>query len=165
MNTRTKKTAVTAAALLAAFMFTSGVGTAFSGDPQGKAGYEKCDTKDTAGHWYGKSSNEWKKTLTKEQKAEMSKLHLALKKELAPLKARINARRTDVRTTLAGDNPDRAALAKAADEISVLEKQAMQVRYEYMIKVRSLLTPEQKTAFDSGIVKDGEHDNGQRHRK
>lgn len=158
MKTSIRKTAMTVAALAAALTLTAaGAGLAVEKAADGKPGYERCDTKDHAGHWSGKLSKAWKKTLTGEQRAQVDKLHADLEKEVAPLKAKIHAKRMDVRALLTTDNPDRAALAKAVDEISVLEKQAMQARYDHMIKVRSLLTPEQKSAFDRMMMK-GEGD-------
>ncbi|MDP2689158.1 MAG: Spy/CpxP family protein refolding chaperone [Deltaproteobacteria bacterium] len=163
MKTSIRKSAMTMAAVLAAFTLTAGTGFASTSATHGKAGYERCDSKDHAKHLHGKASKEWKKTLTQEQRTQMRELHASLEKKLAPLEARVGVKRAEIRAVAASDNPDMAALKKLVEEISALEKETMQSRYENMIKVRSLLTPEQKAAFDISLMKHGDH--GHRHRR
>lgn len=160
MKKSIRKSAMTMAAVLAAFTLTAGTGLASPGANPGKAGYEGCDAKDHARHLHGKASKEWKKTLTQEQRTQMKQLHASLEKELAPLKARIGVKRAEIRALAASDSPDLSALNKLVDEIGALEKEVMRSRYENLIKVRSLLTPEQKAAFDISIMKHGDHGRG-----
>jgi Spy/CpxP family protein refolding chaperone len=160
MKSSIRRSAMTVAALLAAFTLTAGTGFACPGETQGKAGYERCDAKDHAKH---KSYGEWKKTLTEEQRTQMKELHASLEKVLAPLGASMDAKRAELRTLVASDKADMAAVKKLVEEISALEKDAMLSRYENMIKVRSLLTPAQKAAFDSSMMKHKHGDHGGRH--
>ncbi|OGP14305.1 MAG: hypothetical protein A2052_09475 [Deltaproteobacteria bacterium GWA2_54_12] len=148
-----------AAAIMAALSFTAVAGSGFASekaDP-GKQAYERCDSK--GGHmWdrHGKSSA-WKKTLTGEQKTELDRLHVSLKKDLAAVKAEIRLKKTEVMTLVASDKPDMEALSKLTDHIAGLEKEVMAAKYGHMIKVRSMLTPEQKAGFDAAVVKQGKH--------
>lgn len=161
MKKHFRKPAIALAAALAAFTFTTGAGLAYAGSSRSGDAYEKCDArKDHSKHSHKKASKEWKKTLSDEQKTQMKELRANLKKELAPLKAQIMAKGAETGKISASDNPDMAAIAKLVDEISALEKKAMLSRYENMIKVRSLLTPEQKAAFDASMMEHSDHEKG-----
>lgn len=144
-----------AAAVLAAMSFTAAPGFASEKPDSGKQAYESCDSK--GGHgWdrHGKADG-WKKTLTDEQKAELGRLHTALKKDLSAVKAEIRLKKTEARNIVASDNPDTEALSKLTGRIAALEKDVMDAKYAHMIKVRSMLTPEQKTKFDASAMKEG----------
>lgn len=159
MKTHFRKSTLVLAALTA-LTLSAGGGLASAGSAgNAKAGYESCDKMD-AGHFHGKADKEWRKTLTTEQKAQMKELHASLEKELAPLRAKIGDKRAELKSVAATDNPDMGSLRRLVDEISALEKEATLSRYANMIKVRSLLTPEQKAAFDKAIMKHGDHGKG-----
>lgn len=148
-----------AAAITAALSFTAIAGHGFASEKAGsgkQAAYERCDSK--GGHsWdrHGKSSA-WKKTLTAEQKTELDRLHVSLKKDLASMKAEIRLKKSEARTIVSSDNPDMEALSKLTAQIAGLEKEVMNAKYAHMIKVRSMLTPEQKAGFDAAVIKKGE---------
>lgn len=145
-------------ALALAIMLSAGVlaaGNVNAGDrgQHGKPDHEFCEAKKHGDHaHYG----EWKKTLTDAQKEELKKLHVEMKKELASLEAKVHLKKSELKNIVASDGPDRVAFARLIDEVSALKKEALKTRYEHMIKVRSLLTPEQKAAFDLSVLsKDG----------
>jgi Spy/CpxP family protein refolding chaperone len=143
-----------AAAVVAAVSLTAGAG--FAGDKAGaaagKQAYERCDH-DGRHEWgmYGKAA--WKKTLTAEQKTELGKLQDSFKNELSSQKAALNEKKEAARTIVASETPDREALSRLTGEIAALEKGLMDARYGHMIKVRALLNPEQKAAFDAALKK------------
>ncbi|CAG1065913.1 hypothetical protein BAC1_01506 [uncultured bacterium] len=140
-----------AAAVVAAVSLTAGAG--FAGDKAGaaaagKQAYERCDHD---GEMYGKAA--WKKTLTAEQKTELGKLQESFKNEMASQKASLKNKKEAARAIVASDTPDREALSRLTGEIASLEKGLMDAKYGHMIKVRSLLNPEQKAAFDAALKK------------
>lgn len=152
MKRQSIRSAMITAGVLAAFTFTAAPAPAFARIHHSGAGYERCDGKESAMHPH-REYRGWKKTLTPEQRLEVDKLHSELEKELSPLRARIGEKRAEIRKIAASDNPDITSLRRLVDEIGTLEKEAMLSRYESMIKVRSLLTPEQKAAFDKAVAR------------
>lgn len=139
-----------AAAVIAAVSLTAGAGFAGdkAGEAAGKQAYERCDHDR---EMYGKAA--WKKTLTAEQKNELGKLQDSHKNEMASQKAALREKKEAVRGIVASDTPDKEALSRLTGEIAALEKGLMDARYGHMIKVRALLNPEQKAAFDAALKK------------
>lgn len=136
------------AALVAAGTLTAAAVHAEPGK-YGKEHYAGCESK----HKHERhGEKQWIKDLTAEQKTEMKRLKVELKKELASLNAAMGLKETDIRKAVASDTPDRKAISKLASEISGLKAKALETRYDHMIKVRSLLTPEQKLEFDASVL-------------
>lgn len=123
----------------------------------GKASHEYCgDKKHHDG--YGMSAKEqWKKSLTPGQASEISGLRLSLKKDLAAGKAKLGLKEAEIDGLLVSDAPDRAALDKLIGEAAELKKEMMKARYAHMVKVRSLLTAEQKAVFDMEVLSGNRH--------
>ena len=140
-----------AAAVIAAMFLTAAPSFASEKALPGKQAYE-CDSKGHSWDRHGASSA-WKKTLTGEQKAELDRLHASLKKDLAVAKAEIRLKKTEARALVASDNPDMEALSKLTGQIAGLEKEVMNAKDGHMIKVRSMLTPEQRAGFDAAVMK------------
>lgn len=129
----------------------------------GKGTQEHCESRKHH-DGYGKGAHEqWKKTLTPEQKAEAARLRAALEKEMVPLKAKVDLKKAEIKGLLAADAPDKAALGKLINEVGELEKAAMKAKYEHRISVRALLTAEQKALFDTALLTGDGHQHGQRH--
>lgn len=143
-----------AAAVIAAVSLTAGAGFAVEkpGAAAGKQAYERCDHDGRHDmEMYGKAV--WKKTLTAEQKTELGKLQDSFKNEMASQKAALRDKKEAVRGIVASDTPDKEALSRLTGEIAALEKGIMDEKYGHMIKVRALLNPEQKAAFDAALKK------------
>lgn len=140
---------------LAAAVSLTGVAAVKAGQGPGAGGhsYEKCDHKGHDLSMRGKAA--WRKTLTAAQKTELAGMHEALKKETAGLKDELWARKEAARAIVASDNPDRDALGRITGEIAGLEKKLMDAKYGHMMKVRSILSAEQKAAFDASMKMDG----------
>lgn len=165
MKISIKKPVMTMAVILAASSLTGLPARAEMKAEPGKASHEYCEgKKHRDGYGHNRSSKEhWRNTLTGEQKTEMSRLSVSLKKELAPVKATIGLKRSEVKSILTSDSPDKAALGKLVEEMAALEKDVLRSKYEHMIKVRSLLTAEQKAMFDMAVLTEKEHE--RRHRR
>lgn len=153
MSLKTVARTVAVAAFVAASFTASSPANAGSDSDAQKPAQEACEAKHRHGHHGDEFDGRWEKTLSAGQISEIATLKVALKKELSQARAAIEVKRTEARAMVASDDPDRAALARLVDEIATLERDAMNAKYGHMIKVRSLLTPEQKAAFDMAIMK------------
>lgn len=154
-----RKSVLAAALVLAAASLTALPARADMDAKPDKARHEYCGgEKHRDGYGLDRSSRgHWIETLTGEQKTEITRLRVSLKKELAPVEAAIGLKRSEVNAILTSDRPDRAALGRLVEEISALKKEMLRSKYEQMIKVRSILTAEQRTAFDMAVVSEKEH--------
>lgn len=122
----------------------------------GKESHEYCSEKKHDEH--GKSEKaQWKKSLTAGQKAEVANLRVALKKELSTSRAKLELKEAEIGGLVVSDAPDRAALDKLIGEAAELKKEMMTAKYAHMVKVRSLLTAEQKAAFDMEVLSESRH--------
>ncbi|MDQ7051351.1 MAG: Spy/CpxP family protein refolding chaperone [candidate division KSB1 bacterium] len=90
--------------------------------------------------------------LTDEQKAKMADLRLELQKEIAPLRAKLVALRTDLKLLLIEDNPNMRKIEARQSEISQVQEQISLARVRHQVKVRQMLTPEQRKKFDVFIL-------------
>lgn len=126
------------------------------GKEHGKEHYAGCESKHKLHKHERHGGEHWIKGLTAEQKTGMSRLRVELKKELASIDAAVDLRKADIKNQVTSDTPDRKAVSRLAAEIAGLKTKALEAKYDHMIKVRSLLTPEQKLEFDSSVLtKDG----------
>ena len=87
--------------------------------------------------------------LTEEQKTKIKDIHLALSKEVQPLRNQLGELKARQKTLSTLDNPDMKAINANIDEITKVMNQLMKSRAAFRQKVRALLTDEQKVWFDS----------------
>jgi len=92
--------------------------------------------------------------LTDEQRNQMADLRLELQKQMEPLKAKMAALRSDMKLLMIADTPDMQKIEAKSNEINKLQGQIMLLQIKHKVKVRSLLTPEQKKKFDSLVLAD-----------
>lgn len=154
MKLSIRRPLMAAAVLIAAGTLAAAAAHAEPGK-YGKEHHAGCETKHKFHKHERHGGKHWIKDLTAEQKTEMSRLRVELKKELASLEAAVDLRETDVRNQIASDSPDRNAISKLASEISGLKAKSLETKYDHMIKVRSLLTSEQKLEFDASVLSGG----------
>lgn len=103
----------------------------------------------------------WLASLTAEQRQKIDAMHLQLAKEIAPLKAQLRMKKTELKLLVVEDKPDMRAIDKKIDEILALKRQIMHKRYAHKVEMRALLTPEQRVSFDLGLIgKHGHHRKG-----
>lgn len=90
----------------------------------------------------------WLSMMTNEQKAKMDNMHLVLGKEMSLLDARLELKEAELKNLVTQDSPDKKAVQKKIDEIMELKKEMMTKRYDHVMELRGILTPEQRTSFD-----------------
>ncbi len=98
--------------------------------------------------------------LTDEQKQKMMDLHLALQKEMVPLKAKLATLRADLGLLMTADKPDLKKIEAKQNQIGQVQTQMRMAFIRHQLKVREMLTPEQRKKFDS-LILSGRH--GMRH--
>ncbi len=90
--------------------------------------------------------------LSEEQKAKMADLRLEMQKEIAPLKAKLQTLRTDLKLMLVSDNPNMGKIEAKQRQIAEVQSQIAMARIRHQLEVRKLLTPEQRKKFDAAIL-------------
>ncbi|HAS18178.1 MAG TPA: hypothetical protein DDX84_10235 [Nitrospiraceae bacterium] len=106
-----------------------------------------------SGHDYrGFSESHWEKTLSDAKNDAIEGLKISLKKDLAVAEETVQVKKTKLNSIITVDKSDRTAIGKLIDEMTELEKEILQKRYEHMIKVREILTPEQRDSYDMRIL-------------
>ena len=101
------------------------------------------------GHLFG---SRWKETLTEEQKVAADKLHLTLMRSVNVLKAQLRVKKIEANNMVVSDSPDKNAIYQKIDEILKLKRIIMQTKYDNMIEMRNILTPEQRVSFDMKLT-------------
>lgn len=86
--------------------------------------------------------------LTEEQKAEIKKIHLAGMKEVQPFKDELKINKAKINALIKQDDPDMKEIVSLVEADGKLLTQIQVKEIEGRIKVRSLLTDEQKVIFD-----------------
>lgn len=99
----------------------------------------------------GMDTPRWKQTLTEEQKMKADKMHLELKKAMSILEAKMNLKEAELNNLVTQDNADTKAIHRAIDEVMELKKEMMIKKYDHMVEMRSILTPDQRVSFDLGL--------------
>ncbi|MBI5903212.1 MAG: periplasmic heavy metal sensor [Deltaproteobacteria bacterium] len=100
---------------------------------------------------HGEEAMSWKKTLTEDQKMKADKMHLELKKAMDVLEAKVKLKEAELNTMVTKDKPDTNAIHGKINEIAELKKEMMTKKYDHIVEMRSILTPEQRVSFDLGI--------------
>ncbi len=91
-------------------------------------------------------------TLTEDQQKQIKDLRTQIEKEILPLKSDLQVKSAELKQLLVAEKPDRAAINKKIDEIGSLRTQIQKKKVENQLKVRVLLTPEQRIMFDKRIL-------------
>ena len=87
--------------------------------------------------------------LTDKQKTEMKKIHLAQMDATKEIRNQIMEKKAHLRTLQTADKANIKAINATIDEISALKTQMAKKQAAMHQKIRSLLTPEQRTMFDN----------------
>ena len=90
--------------------------------------------------------------LTEEQREKLADMRLSLQKEIAPLRARMVALRTDLKLLLTAETPDMKKIEAKQKQISEVQSRIQLARLRHQLEVRALLTPEQRKLFDARIL-------------
>ena len=91
--------------------------------------------------------------LTDEQKAKMKDLRVAHMKEVTPVKNLLEEKKARLNTLTSADKSDMNEINKTIDEIAKLKADLMKARVNHQMKVKALLTDEQKVFFNAHMGK------------
>lgn len=86
--------------------------------------------------------------LTEEQQKKIDALKTALDKELLPLKTDLKLKKAELEKFLIAENPSKTAIEKKVEEIGTLKTQIHKALVNHRLKVREILTLEQRIQFD-----------------
>ncbi len=86
--------------------------------------------------------------LTDQQKDQIRKLNFALAEKTLPLQNEVAEKEARLRTLMTAREPDRAAVDKSAEEIGNLRTELFRARVANEMKIRDVLTVEQKALRD-----------------
>lgn len=125
----------------------------------------KCEM---MGGGMGMETPAWKESLTEEQQMKADKMHLELKRAMGILEAKADLKEAELNGLITQDDPDTKAIEGAISGIMEIKKETMLKKYEHILEMRSILTPEQRLSFDLGHVggmggmggKGGKHQGG-----
>jgi len=91
------------------------------------------------------------KDLTADQEEEIKKLKLELEKEILPFRSEIEVKSAELKMLLISENPDQKTINKKIEEIGELRTTMQKLRTHHLLKIRMLLTPEQKVEFNKRV--------------
>lgn len=87
--------------------------------------------------------------LSDEQQEQVQAIHLSGQKEMLPLRATLQQKRSELRTFTIGDNYDHAKVTKLAEEIGDLHTQMLTKRATHQQQIKQVLNEEQRIKFDT----------------
>jgi Spy/CpxP family protein refolding chaperone len=89
--------------------------------------------------------------LTDTQKKDIDKIRLAGKKKTLPITNQLKEKRAHLNTLKTTEPIDKAAIDKQIEEIGKLRTELSKIREDGRLKIRNVLTDEQKIVFDSEV--------------
>lgn len=93
--------------------------------------------------------------LTEEQKQKMETVHLAVQKDILPIKNQINEKEAKLKTLQTADKVDMKSIYAVIDEVSGLKSKIAKRQAEAHQSIRELLTDDQRIVFDNHFGKRG----------
>ncbi len=108
------------------------------------------------GH-HQKGHHHWKATLSTAQNEKMEAMHLAIKRDLAPLEAKLKLKKVELKNLVTEKSPDMAAIKGKIRGIGSLRTKVMIKRYAHIVEMRKVLTPAQRRSFDLEFLSGVEH--------
>lgn len=97
------------------------------------------------------------KGLTEEQENQIKKLHLEFDKEILSLKGDIDVKSAEMKKLLITEDPDQKVIEQKIEEIGKLQIKMEKLRTQKQLKIRALLTPEQRIEFNKHIFMKSKH--------
>jgi len=86
--------------------------------------------------------------LTEDQKKKIDEWKAVLEKEMIPLKSKVDVKTAELRDLLIADKPDAKAVDKKIEEVGAILLDMAKKKTQNRLKIREILTPEQRTGFD-----------------
>ncbi len=98
--------------------------------------------------------------LTEDQQNKMNEMRVAHMKAVQPVRDQLLELKTHQRTLMNAENADQKAINKNIDEMTKLENKLMKVGSEFQLKVKNILTDEQKVLMQSRQGRFGNYGQG-----
>lgn len=101
-------------------------------------------------------------SLTDKQRAQIKAIRIQTKSAILPVRASLQEKEAHLKTLMIAEKADMAAIQNSVTEISTLKGQIMLERVKSQQEIRKVLTPEQRTQFDSMTLEMGHGHFGRR---
>jgi Spy/CpxP family protein refolding chaperone len=99
----------------------------------------------------------WKASLTEEQIKQLNKIRLEHKKKCYPIKASLKQAKVELALLMTTGSPKQKDLNKKIDEILKLKGEKLRLKVDKKIKIRKMLTEDQRVQFDMRVLKKAYH--------
>lgn len=96
-----------------------------------------------------RSGNCFYEQLTDSQKLQVDAIKLESDKKIVEFKADLKIKKAELDKLLIAENPVKKAIDAKIDEISVIKAKIQKEKVDHRLKVREILSPEQRAKFDS----------------
>ncbi len=87
--------------------------------------------------------------LNSEQEKTINEHQMVMQKQISQLMAELKIKRSELNLLEMNDKPDNKKIDKKIDEIGGLMSKMMKEQSAFKLKIRSILTPEQRITFDN----------------
>lgn len=98
------------------------------------------------------AGREWRSALTEEQKAEIDWISLRLFQKQQLLGAQIDVKEAELNQLIVDEDVTQDQWHTKLDELLQLKREYMMNKYQRLIEVRQVLTPQQRVSFDLDIL-------------
>jgi Spy/CpxP family protein refolding chaperone len=105
----------------------------------------------------------WKRTLTDKQRQALRKMKLAYKRQKYLLKAQMREARVQLAILITSNKPGNSAIDRKIADISKIKAKIIRLKVNKLIKIRRMLTPDQRLSFDMKVLKKAYQ--GKKHRQ
>ncbi|MCC6207300.1 MAG: hypothetical protein IT488_04030 [Gammaproteobacteria bacterium] len=105
-----------------------------------------------AGHRDRTGASGWESLLSQEQKAEIDWITLRSSPRQQLLKAQMDVKEAELNQLILGEDVTQDQWYAKVDELLQLKREYLINRYQRMIEVRQVLTPQQRVVFDLDII-------------
>lgn len=96
--------------------------------------------------------------MTEEQKEQIRALRTEVEKELLPMRSKLRIKSAELDELLVVDKPDMKTIHRKVDEISALRTEMQKKHVDNRLKIRGLMTDEQRVRFDTMRTRRGGRD-------
>ena len=143
--------------MLSSIVAVPGIGRAEMGMGQGDGMHAMMRSDADTGH-HGSmrlddsTGRDWKSTLTEEQRAEIDWITLKAFQRQQLLRAQMDVREAELDQLIVGEDVVQDQWQAKLDELLQLKREYLANRYQRLIEVRQVLTPQQRVSFDLSVL-------------
>ncbi|MBN2105406.1 Spy/CpxP family protein refolding chaperone [bacterium] len=101
----------------------------------------------------GKGGHAWNLTdCTAEQQEKIKEIDMKIEDRVLRLQSKLIVLYAELKKMMIDDNPNQSAVMKKAETIGSIQIDIQKLRLEQQLKIRALLTPEQRIRFDRHLL-------------